>query len=101
MLCKDAVLPLILLQGGLLSNTPKRTVQGDTRGDEAREGLHWEGVLGTWQRGKGTQEDCSATWPTVSCFMLLALVSRLSLAGLSDSGSFLVVCTSLSPQGLQ
>ena len=36
--------------------------------------------LGREQQGKGTQESCSATWPTVLGFMGMGLVSRLSLA---------------------
>ena len=35
--------------------------------------------------GKGTQEDCSAIWLTVLGFMVVGLVSRLSLANHSDS----------------
>ena len=30
--------------------------------------------------GKGSQEDCSFIWLTVSCFMVIELVSGLSLA---------------------
>ena len=46
-----------------------------------------------WWRavGKGTQENCSATWLAVSGFMVMGLVSGLSLANHSDSESFLVV----------
>ena len=33
-------------KNGLSSNTPKRIVQGDARGDKARERLDWEGVPG-------------------------------------------------------
>ena len=42
-----------------------------------------------------------ATWLTVSGFMVMGLVSRLSLANHSDSGSFLVVHASLSQDGFQ
>ena len=42
-------------------------------------------------QGKGTQEDCSVTWFTASGFMVMWLISRLSLANHSDSGSFLVL----------
>ena len=43
------------------------------------------------QEGKGIQEDCLATWLlTVLGFMVIMLVSGLSLANHSDSGSFLV-----------
>ena len=47
--------------------------------------------LGKQQKGKGNQENCSATWLAV-----LGLVSRLSLANRSDSESFLVALASLS-----
>ena len=38
-----------------------------------------------------TQENCSVTWLAVSGFMVMGLVSGLSLANHSDSESFLVV----------
>ena len=41
--------------------------------------------------GKGTQENCSATWLTVLGYMVMGLVSGLSLANHSDSESLLVV----------
>ena len=41
------------------------------------------------------------TWLAVSSFMVIGLVSGLSLANHSDSGSFLVVHASLSQDGLQ
>ena len=50
------------------------------------------------QEGKGTQENCSATWLEVSGFMVMGLVSRLSLANPSDSGSFWVVVHALLSQ---
>ena len=53
------------------------------------------------QCDKGTQEDCSAMWLTDSGFMVMGLVSELSLANCSDSGSFLVVHTLLSQDGCQ
>ena len=40
--------------------------------------LHWEGVVGQRAAGKGTQEDCSAMWLTVSSFMVVRLVSRFA-----------------------
>ena len=43
----------------------------------------------------------SATWLTVSGFMMMGLVSRLSLANHSDSESFLVVHTLFSQDGCQ
>ena len=54
--------------------------------------------LGGEQQGKGTQENCSAMWLAVSGFMVMGLVSRLSVANHSDSGSFLVVCAALSQE---
>ena len=48
------------------------------------------------QEGKGTQEDCSAMWFEDSGFMVMGLVSGLSLANYSDSGSFLVAHALLS-----
>ena len=53
------------------------------------------------QRGKGTQENCSATWLAVSGFMVMGLVSGLSLAKPSDSGCFLVAHAMLSQDGRQ
>ena len=73
---------------GLFSNTWKCIVQGDTHADKAR-GFLGKGCLGRTKQGKGIQ-DYSATWFTVSGFMVIGLVSGLSLANHSDSGSFLV-----------
>ena len=59
---------------------------------------------GTWvesNRVKGTQENCSAMWLTVSGFLAMALVSGLSLANHSDSESFLVVHALFSQDGRQ
>ena len=58
---------------------------------------------GTWggnQQGKGSQENCSAMWLAVLGFMVMGLVSGLSLANHSDSGSFLM-CALLSQDGFQ
>ena len=52
--------------------------------------LYREGVPGGEQEGKGTQENCSATWLTVLGFMVMGFVSRWSLANHSNSESFLV-----------
>ena len=57
--------------------------------------------LGGEHQGKGTQENCSAMLLTVSGFMLMGLVSGLSLANHFDSESFLVVHASLSQDGVQ
>ena len=85
---------------GLLCNTCKWIVWGDTHADKARDFIG-KGLLGGKQKGKGTQKDCSATWLTLSGFMVMGLVSRLSLANHSDSGSFLVVYVLLSQDGRQ
>ena len=58
-----------------------------------------EGRPGGEQEGKGTQEDCSAMGFAGSGFMTVGLVSGLSLASYSDSGSFLVVHALLSQNG--
>ena len=42
--------------------------------------LYWRGHPGGKQQGKATQENCSATWLAASDFMVMGLVSRLSLA---------------------
>ena len=44
---------------------------------------------------KGTQEDCSVMWFAVAVFMVIRLVSLLSLADCFDPGSFLVVHTKI------
>ena len=51
--------------------------------------------------GKGTQEKSSVTWLAVSGFMVMGLVSGLSLANHSDSESFLVVQALFSQDGCQ
>ena len=56
---------------------------------------------GREQESKGTQENSSATWLTISCFMVMELVSRLSSANHSYSESFLVVHALLSQNGCQ
>ena len=75
---------------GLLSNTRKWIVRGDTSADKARDFIG-KGHPGGEQEGKGTQENSSATWLAVSGFMVMGLVSGLSLANHSDSESFLMV----------
>ena len=87
-------------KSGLSSNTQKWIVQGDTCADKAR-GFIGKGRPGGEQQSKRTQENCSATLLTVLGFMVMGLVSRLSLANDSASGSFLVVCTWLNQDGFQ
>ena len=48
------------------------------------------------QQGKETQENCSAMWLTVSDFIVIGLVSGLSLASHSELGSFLGAHASFS-----
>ena len=62
--------------------------------------LYWEGAPGGEQQDEGAWEDCSATWLAVSSFMVMELVSRLSVARHSDSGSILARA-SLSHDGCQ
>ena len=68
------------------------------RADKARD------FIGRWhldgeQQGKGTQENCSAMWLTVSGFTVMGLISRLSLANRSDSESVLAAHALLSQDG--
>ena len=72
----------------------------DTQADKARDFIG-KGRLGEEQQDEGNQEDCSATWLSVSGFMMMGLVSGLSLANPSDSEPFLVVHTLLSQDGCQ
>ena len=58
-------------------------------------------LLGGGQEGNKTQENYSAMWLTVAGFMVMGLVSGLSLTNHSDSGSFLVAHVSLSQDGFQ
>ena len=46
-------------KSGILSNTPKRTVQGDTRGDEERGFIG----KGCWARGSGVKEPRKTALP--------------------------------------
>ena len=85
---------------GLLSNTWKWIVWGDTCADKARDFIG-KGRPGGEQGGKGTQENCSVTWLAVSGFMVMGWVSGLSLANHSDSESFLVVHALFSQDGYQ
>ena len=53
------------------------------------------------QEGKETQENSSAAWLTVLGFMVMGLVSGVSIANHSDSESFLVVPALFSQDGCQ
>ena len=68
--------------------------------DKARDFIG-RGHPGGEQQGKGTQENCSAAWLALLGFMLMGLVSGLSLANHSGSESFLVAHTSLNQDGCQ
>ena len=56
----------------------------ETCAEKARDFIG-KGHPGGEQEGKGTQENCSVTWLAVLGFMVLGLVSGLSLADHSDS----------------
>ena len=62
--------------------------------------LLWEGSTGGGHGGERSQ-NCSATWLPVVGFMVMGLVSRLSLANHSDSGSFLAASAWLRQEGFQ
>ena len=72
--------------------TPGKEFSKETLADKARD------FIGRRQLGKGIQ-NCSATWLAVSGFILIRLVSGLSLANHSGSESFLVVQASLNQDG--
>ena len=90
--------PLPGPETGLLSNTRKWVVRGDTCADKARDFIG-KGHPGGEQEGKGTQENCSAPWLAVLGFMVMELVSRWSLGNQSNSESFLVAHALLSQDG--
>ena len=71
-------------KSGLLSNT---FVQVDRHADKASDFI---GKRGTQVESKRTQENCSATWLPVLGYMVMKLVSQLSLTNCSGSKSFLV-----------
>ena len=56
----------------------------ESHADKARDFIG-KGRLGRELEGEGTQENCSATWLTVSGFMVMELVSQLFLANHADS----------------
>ena len=64
-------------------------------------GFIGKGCRGGGQEGEGNGENCSATCLTVSGFMVIGLVSGLSLASHSELGSFLGAHTSFSRDGFQ
>ena len=66
-----------------------------------KQEILWGKGAWTEQQGKGTQENFSATWLTASKFMVMGLVSELSLASHSESGYFLVAHASLNQDRFQ
>ena len=85
--------PYLTLGNGLSKET-------HTCADKARDFIG-KGHPGGEQEGKGAQENSSAKWLAVLDFMVMGLVSRLSLANHSDSGSSLMVHTLFSQDGCQ
>ena len=57
-------------KSGLLSNTQKWVVQGDTCAEKAEDFIG-KGHPGGEQEGEGAQEDSSATWLAASGFMVM------------------------------
>ena len=80
--------------------TLRNELSEETRADKARDFIG-RGHPGGEQKGKGAQENSSATWLAVSGFMVMELVSTLSLVNYSDSEPFLVVQALLSQDGCQ
>ena len=76
--------PLPGPETGLLSNTQRWIVWGDTCADKARDFIG-KGHLGGEQWGKETQENCSAALLAMSGFMVMGLVSGWSLTNHSNS----------------
>ena len=89
--------PLPGPETGLLSNTRKRIVGEDTCADKARDFIG-KGHPGGEQQVRKPRR---AALPHGLGFMVMGLVSGLSLANHSDSESFLVVHASLSQDGCQ
>ena len=58
-------------------------IQGDTQAGKAKDFIG-KGHPGREQQGKETQESCSSPWFGISGFMVVGLVSGLSLANCSD-----------------
>ena len=63
--------------------------------------LCWEGVPGRRTAGWGNPGEMLCPVPCSLGFMVIGLISRLSLANYSDSGNFLVVQALLSQNGCQ
>ena len=76
-----------------------KELSGERSAVQAR-GFIGKGCQGGGQ-GEGNGENCSAMCLTVSGFMVIGLVSALSLASNSELGSFLGAHTSLTGDGFQ
>ena len=98
-----------MLQEGGLFQGPKLgscLILGNELSEETHELSKQEILLGKGARAESSRvrepkANCSATWLTVSGFMVMGLVSRLSLANHSDSESFLLVHALFSQDGCQ
>ena len=64
--------PFLEPKSGLLSNTQKWIVQGDTCADKAKDFIG-KGPSSVEQQSKGTQENCSAVWLAVSDCVVMRL----------------------------
>ena len=91
--CRKGALSMAPREGSCL--TFRKELSKETLADKARDFIG-KGHPGREQQGKGTQENCSATWLAVSGFMLMGLVSQLSLTNHSES--FLVVYNIAQPR---
>ena len=91
--------PLPGPETGLLSNTQKWIVQGDTYADKARDFIG----KGAWVESSRARELRRTALPHGWSlgFMVMGLVSGWSLSNHSDSDSFLVVHTLFSQGGCQ
>ena len=81
--------PLSGSESGVLSNTQKWIVWGDTRTDKAKDFIG-KGRPGGEQQGKGSQENCSAMWLPVSGFMVMGLAFQVVSGHSSCSCPYLV-----------
>ena len=98
--------PLLGPKSGLLSNTRKWIVWGDTRADKARD--YWEGAPGGEQQGWGNPGEllchvaCSLrVYDDGVSFQVVSGQSSCLACIWSDSGSFLGARISLTQEGLQ
>ena len=83
---------------GLLSKTRKWIVQGDTCADNAKDFIG-KGSQADSSRVRGPRRTAETALVAVSGFMVIGLVSELSLANHSDSEPFLVMHALLHQDG--